>query len=57
MANVYSECLFAAVDKYVKGKMELFDDCRNGAIRTIMKDFPRVVKELMEANVQHGKPA
>lgn len=52
MANVYSQCFFATVDRYVKGKMESFDDYQNGAIKTIMRGYSDVVQELMKANIE-----
>ena len=54
MANVYAQSFFSFVNKHVKDNMNSFDDYQGGAIRTIMRDFSDVVKELMAAN---GKQA
>lgn len=50
MANVYSQCFFAAVNKFFKDKMETLDNYQGGAVRTIIRDYSSVVKELMQAN-------
>ena len=50
LANVFSQCFFAAVNKFFKDKMEALDSYQSGAVRSIMRDYGSVVKELMQAN-------